>query len=285
MSSPTACSTGAAARRRWCSAPPPCAPMVERLLPGANILTPPAPVAAHLRGREEAHAPAAPHRHRRVLGRRGLRDRRADPPPARRRRRGARLALAAHPQRAGRALPVGRRRLSRRHRRDRHGAQPRRRSRRLRRPTASSTAISSASSIRPSSARSPAAPAAPCATAPSAPPAAARRSRPSWCRRSRATLRAGQGAAMAQHRARLLLARRARRPRSPRRRREQGLTRAPVAEDILVLEHAVARRGRARDRDGARRGRAACGTSARFPTIARSRPPPMPSSRSPSMVF
>ena len=39
--------------------------MVEKLLPGANILTPPAPLDAALRRREEAHAPAAPLRDRR----------------------------------------------------------------------------------------------------------------------------------------------------------------------------------------------------------------------------
>ena len=130
--SPTACSTGAAARRRWCSAPPPCGGMVERLLPGANILSRPRLSHLALRGREEAHAPAAPLRDRRVLGGRGLRDRRTDPPPARRRRGRARLALAAHPQRAGRALSVGRRRLSGGDRRDRHGTQSRRRSRGVR---------------------------------------------------------------------------------------------------------------------------------------------------------
>ena len=92
----------------------------------------PAPLHIELRRREEAHAPAAPHRHRGVLGGRGLRDRRTDPPPARRRRGRARLALAAHPQRAGRALPVGRCRLSGRDRRDRHGPQSRRRSRGVR---------------------------------------------------------------------------------------------------------------------------------------------------------
>ena len=43
--------------------------------------------------------------------------------PARRRRRGAGRALAAHAQRPGRALSVGRRRLSGRHRRHRHGPQ------------------------------------------------------------------------------------------------------------------------------------------------------------------
>ena len=54
-------------------------------------------------------------------------------------------------------------------------------------PTANMTAISSAASIRPSSRRSPAAPAAPRATAPSAPPAAARRSNRNWSMRCRTT--------------------------------------------------------------------------------------------------
>ena len=162
-------------------------PMVEKLLPGAHILSRPRLSQLDLCGREKTHAPAAPHRHRRLLGRRGLRHRRTDPPPARRRRGGARRAVAAHPQRAGRALPERRRRLPRRHRRHRHGAQPRRRPRRLRgRPQVRRLPVS-AGSTRPSSARSPAAPGAPRATAPSAPPAAATRSSPNWCRRSRAT--------------------------------------------------------------------------------------------------
>ena len=65
---------------------------------------------------------------------------------------------------------------------------------------------------------------------------------------------------------------------------EQGLTRAPIAEDILVLEHA------ARDEDirahGDRRAppSSGCGRSARSPTTARSRRPPTPSLSSPSMV-
>ena len=71
--------------------------------PACTIVIAAAPVEADLRGREEALAPAAPHRHRRLLGRGGLRHRRADPPPARRRRGGARRAVAAHPQRPGRA--------------------------------------------------------------------------------------------------------------------------------------------------------------------------------------
>src|ERR1051326_4643439 len=90
-------------------------PMVERLLPGANIVSrarvsgrhlrrPGAPVAAALRRREEAHAPAAPLGDRRVLGRRGLRDRRADPPSAWRWRGGAPRPPAADAHRqTGRA--------------------------------------------------------------------------------------------------------------------------------------------------------------------------------------
>ncbi len=85
---------------------------------------PAATVEAHLRGREEDHAPAVAHRRRRVLGGRGLRHRRADAPPARRRGRRAGRAEPAHPQRPGGALPVGRRRFPGRHRRHRHGAQP-----------------------------------------------------------------------------------------------------------------------------------------------------------------
>ena len=56
------------------------------------------------------------------------------------------------------------------------------------RPTANMTAISSAASIRPNSRRSPGAPAAPPATARSAPPAAARRSSRNWSTRCRTTL-------------------------------------------------------------------------------------------------
>ena len=68
---------------------------------------------AHSYRRQEDHPAAAAQRDRRVLGRRGLCHRRTDPPPARRRGGGARRAVAPHPQRPGRALPVRRRRLSR----------------------------------------------------------------------------------------------------------------------------------------------------------------------------
>ena len=91
-----------------------------------------AALAAHLRGGEAAVAAAPAHRHRGVLGRGGLRDRRADPPPARGRRGGARCPVAADPQRPGRDVPGGRRRLPRGHRRGRDGPQSRRRSRRVR---------------------------------------------------------------------------------------------------------------------------------------------------------
>ena len=59
--------------------------------------------------------------------------------------------------------------------------------------------------------------------------------------------------------------------------KENGLTRAPIAEDILVLEHAVARRRHPLARDARARRSSGCGMSARFPTIARSRLRPMPS--------
>ena len=161
----------AAARRRCSSAPPPCARIVEQLLPGVNIVTRPRLSHAHLCRREEDHPPAAPLGDRRLLRRRGLRHRRADPPPARRRGRRARRAQPAHAQRPGRALPVRRRRLPGRHRRHRHGPEPRRRPRRLRRRPQIRRLPVSPADRRPSSARSPAAPAATCATAPSASPA------------------------------------------------------------------------------------------------------------------
>ena len=73
---------------------------------GVHVVTRPRLSQLDLRGREEGLAPAPPHRHRRLLGRGGLRHRRADPAPERRRGGGARRALAPHPQRAGRALSV-----------------------------------------------------------------------------------------------------------------------------------------------------------------------------------
>ena len=103
--------------------------------PGARVRHPVARplLATDLCRLEEAHPPAAAQRHRRLLRRGRLRHRRADPPPSRRRGGGDGVAVAPHPQRPGRAVPVGRGRLPRRHRRDRHGPQHGRRSRRLRR--------------------------------------------------------------------------------------------------------------------------------------------------------
>ena len=66
---------------------------------------------------------------------------------------------------------------------------------------------------------------------------------------------------------------------------EQGLTRAPIAEDILVLEHAVARRRNPRLSQPARMRSSVCGRSVRFPITARSRRPRMPNLSRPSMDF
>ena len=96
-SSPTACSTGAAATRRCCSAPPPCAPIVERLMPGVNVVTRPRLSNLFFAGEKKLTRLPRRTRHRRLLGRRGLRHRRADPPPARRRRRGARARCRRAP--------------------------------------------------------------------------------------------------------------------------------------------------------------------------------------------
>ena len=186
------------------------APLIRRLLPGRRDPVPRALLDADLRRAEEAHPPAAPQRRRRLLGRRGLRHRRADPPPARRRGGGDGLAVAPHPQRPGRAVPVRRGRLPGRHRRDRHGPQHGRRPCRLRRPAQVRRPAHPLALCRRRSARSPAAPAASAATAPSASPATPPRSTPTWSRRSRATLRpASQAAEWRNARARFRLARRA----------------------------------------------------------------------------
>ena len=129
-----------AATRPCCWAPATMAPLIRRLLPGAEIVTRERFSQPDLRRAEEAHPPAAPHRRRRLLGRRGLRHRRADPPPARRRGGGDGLAQPPHPQRPGGALPVRRGRLPGGHRRHRHGPEHGRRPRGLRRACASSTA-------------------------------------------------------------------------------------------------------------------------------------------------
>ncbi len=147
----------------------------------------PAPLDAELRGREEIDAPAAPLRHRGVLGGRSVCDRRIDPPPARRCRRGSRLALARAPatrrsRSTSRAMWI----IWSRPTRSAWGSISTSIMWRSR-PTANSTATSSASSTPPNSARSRAVPAARCATARSAPPAAARRSSPNWCSNWRAT--------------------------------------------------------------------------------------------------
>src|SRR5262249_57554530 len=63
-------------------------------------------VAALICGREEDNAASAPFCSRRVLGRGGLFDRRADPPTTRRCCRGVGSAQSSHAQCTGCALPI-----------------------------------------------------------------------------------------------------------------------------------------------------------------------------------
>ena len=106
-------------------------PIIERLLPGASIVT--RPRLSQLEFAGDRKITRQPRRTAIVAfsADEGLCDRRIDPPPAWRCRRGAGLAVAAHPQRAGGDVPDRRRRLSGGDRCGRHGAQSRRRSRRL----------------------------------------------------------------------------------------------------------------------------------------------------------
>src|SRR6266446_2098764 len=102
-------------------------PMVEKLLPGANILS--RPRLSQLAYAGEKKITRQPRRTAIVAF--SSDEVYAIAELIRRQRRGsrARLTDAAHPQCPGRALPIRRRRLSRRHRCDRHGAQSRRQSR------------------------------------------------------------------------------------------------------------------------------------------------------------
>ena len=99
---------------------------IADLVPGANFISRPRLSKLTYAGAEEDHSPAAALRRRGVLRGRGLFDRRAHPTPARRRGSRARRTVAAHAQRAGRALPVGRCGLPGGHRCHRHGTQSRR---------------------------------------------------------------------------------------------------------------------------------------------------------------
>ena len=171
-SSPTACCTRAAASR-----------------PAARGRDDPAAAPAAAAGRRVHHAAAAVDAalRRAASGSTGCRraqrgDRRS---PSRelyevaerlrreRGRRGARVrrALAAHPQRPGRALPGRRGRPPGRDRRDRHGPQPRHRPRGLHQPRQVRRRGPARAAPRPRSARSRDAPGATCATARSAPTA------------------------------------------------------------------------------------------------------------------
>ncbi len=259
--------TGARRRHDACA-------MVEKLLPGANILSRPRMSTLNFAG--EKNLTRLPRRTAIVTfsADEVLRDRRTDPPSARRSRGGARLAFAAHPQCAGRALSIRRCGLSGRDRRDRHGAESRCRSRGVRgRPQVRRLSVPQAQPVRTRPDRRPRR-AARCATAHSAPPAAVRRSNPNWCRRWRATrFDSVESAAMAQQCARLRLARRIggfARANADR----AGAARAPIAEDIQVLEH-LSRDEDVRALAPHRAPRSSgCGRSVRSPTIARSRRPP-----------
>ncbi len=91
-------------------------------------------------------------------------------------------------------------------------------------------------------------------------------------------LRAGQGSAMAQYRARVLLARRAVQPRSPRRRRSRASPARRSPRTFWCSNMRRATRTCARWRPGGPPSNG-CGTSARSPTTGRFRRRPMPSSR------
>ena len=227
-------------------------PLLKKLLPDAAFTEPAAPLDAALRGAEAARQAAAALGRDRLLGARALRGGRAA--AARARRRGARVrrALAAHPQRAGGALPGGRRRPPGGDRRDRDGAEPRHRPRRLHEPRQVRRGRAAAAhSRRGGPDRGPRR--APRDRRPVRRDRRARRDGPAAGGGGRvAPLRAAHAPAVADRRARLLLAARA--PRQPR---------APAAAP-LPAAHA-ARRGPAHARRaGARRGSDGAGARPRL---------------------
>ena len=151
-------------------------PLVETLIPGVHVVTRPRLSKLTFAGREKNIAAAAALSHRRLLGRGGLRYRRADPPSARRGGGGARRAVARAPatRRSSCTSPA-----------TWIISSPPTRSAWASTSTSTtspshriknSTASASASFIPPNSPRSRAAPDDICVTAPSAPRAGARRS-------------------------------------------------------------------------------------------------------------
>ena len=278
MSSPTACSTAAAARRRWCSAPQTVRPMVERLLPGAHVLT--RPRLSQLTFAGEKKLTRLPRRSAIVAF--SAEEVYAIAELIRRQRGGAAVVLGALSPRTRNAqvdaLPVRRCRIPGRDRRDRHGPQPRRRSRRVRlRPQVRRLSVPQAQSGRARADRRP--------RRPRHPRRHLRHHRPLPAVRDRARagarepfVRAAQNAAVAQHRARFLFGRRAagfarRDAEGERPHPRAGRRRHPGARARR------ARRRRARAREDAARRSSGCGRFARSPTTARSRPRPMPSWR------
>ena len=134
MSSPIACSMRAASTRPCSWARRPAGALIRRLCPGAEIQS---------RERFSQLLYDGPKKLTRLPRRSAVVAFSAEAVYAiaeliRRQRGGAAVVMGslqpAHPQRAGRAVPVRRGRFSRRHRRDRHGAEHGRRPCRLRRP-------------------------------------------------------------------------------------------------------------------------------------------------------
>ena len=186
MSSPIACCTRAASPRRCCWARRRSRPLIRRLCPQAEIQS---------RERFSQLIYDGPKKLTRLPRRSAVVAFSAEAVYAiaeliRRQRGGAAVVMGslqpAHPQRPGRAVPVRRSRFSRRHRRDRHGAQHGRRPCRLRGPAQIRRPAHPLAPSPRRSARSPAGPGAIARTARSASPANAPTWTPTSSPRSRA---------------------------------------------------------------------------------------------------
>ena len=136
-------------------------PLIQRLVPRCEFISRPRFSTLTYAGHKKLTRLPPRSRRRRLLRDRCLRDRRADPAPARRHRGGAGRPEPAHPQRPGGAVSGGRGRLPGRDRRHRHGAEHGRgpcrlrQAEQVRRPRAAPAAPAT---------RSPRSPAAPAAT-------------------------------------------------------------------------------------------------------------------------
>ena len=281
-SSPTGCSTAAAAKRPWCSAPPRSGPWSSGSS-RAPYAEPAAPVATAFAGEKKLTRL----QRRSAVVAFSAEEVYAVAELIRRQRGGAAVVLgalvAAHPQCPGRALSVGRRRLSGGDRRHRHGAQPRRRARRLRgRPEVRRLPVPRAQSgrARPDRRARRACDARRNFRHDRALPAVRDRT---GAGPGESQLRVAQGSAVAQHRARFFLARRA----AGVARRDPA--RAGTDAGAGRRRHPRARARRARRRRAQAGARApkrssGCGKYAKFRTTGRSLPPITRNSPPPSMV-